>query len=803
MNVYLSNLSGFSIKNAVFKLKLAIVLIVVSTYSFAQTGAVKGKVTTSDGKPAEFVNVGIIGTKMCTSTNKEGNYSIDNIQPGTYSLQVSLIGLEKVIQTLVVIADQTNVVDFSLIENSRQLQEVVVSVTKSNNEKPVNIGKINIKPLDLPQSIAFIDKETMEQQQTLRMSDALKNFNGVYLMGTSGGYQEEIAGRGFAFGSNNTFKNGVRFNNLAMPEMSALERIEVMKGSSAILFGNVAAGGVINLITKKPDFKKGGEITMQTGSYDFYKPSIDVYGAIDKNNRIAYRMNTTYEKSRSFRDLVNAERIYINPSFLIKLGKKTDFLIEGDYLKDNRTADFGVGAINYKLIDIPRNQFLGVAWSYIKTEQKSITSTITHHLNENWEIRSVTSYQQFNNDLFANQRPNGNSQFIRANGNWIRGLQRTKIDEEYSITQLDLTGRFNTWAIKHNLLFGADADQYYTNTYAYNAVNTYDSINVFDLGKYKQRNDIPDLTVKTTTSSPIKRAGVYVQDLIEITKQIKVLAGARFSYLETFSTVYTYSTKAVVETRQFDNAITPRFGLVYQPLKTMALFASYSNSFIPNKGVDIDNKALVPSFVNQYEVGIKNDLFKGLLSANLTVYQIINSNLVQTTLVNGNTNSNIKELAGEVTSKGLELDIMSKPYKGISVIAGYSYNDTRYTKSNTYIVGSKLLYNPANTANTSVYYSFSNSKILNGFNVGIGMLYIGDRVAGRSTRVTVLNDTYKPFALPNYSLLDASIGYAKNNISVRFKISNILNELSYNVHDDNSVNPIAPRQLAATFSYKF
>lgn len=785
------------------RLMTFLILLLTFNISFSQNGSVKGRITSSEGQPAEFVNVGLLGTDKSALTNANGEFQIQEIQPGKYTLKVSTIGLESKTSEVIIIANETAVINFSLNETTQQLKEIVVFAAKSNNERPVKIGKIAIKPIDLPQSTAIIDKEILDQQQTLKISDALKNFNGVYLMGTSGGYQEEIAGRGFAFGSSNTFKNGIRFNNLAMPEMSALERIEVMKGSSAILFGNVAAGGVINLVTKKPDFNKGGEIKFNAGSYDFYKPSIDVFGTIDKGNHVAYRMNMVYEKARSFRDIVNSERIYFNPSFLIKAGKKTDILIEGDYLKDNRTADFGVGAINYSLIDIPRSQFLGVSWSYIKTEQKSITSTITHHLNKNWQISNVTSYQQFNNDLFANQRPNGNSQFIRTNGNWVRGLQRTKINEEYSITQLDLTGKFNTWSIKHNLLFGADADQYYTNTGAYNAVNKYDSINVFDLGKYKQRNDIPDLTVKTRTSSPVKRTGIYVQDLIEITKQIKVLAGVRYSYLETFSDVYTYSSQTSVKTKQFDNAVTPRFGLVYQPVKTMAIFASYSNSFIPNKGVDINDKALAPSFVNQYEAGIKNDLFKGLLSANLTVYQIVNSNLAQTSLANGNTNTNIKELAGEVTSKGVELDIMSKPYRGISFIAGYSYNDTRYTKSNTYIVGSRLLYNPANTANASVYYFFNEETKLSGFSLGVGVLYIGDRIAGRSTRVTVPNDSFKPMSLPDYNLLDASMGYAKNGISIRVKISNILDVLSYNVHDDNSVNPIAPRQITGTIGFRF
>lgn len=683
------------------------------------------------------------------------------------------------------------------------LNEVEIFTPKTKNEEPVTIGKLAIKPIDLPQAVASIDRTILDQQQTTRMSDALKNFNGVYIMGSTGGYQEEIAGRGFAFSSSNTFKNGIRFNNSAMPEMSALERIEVMKGSAAILFGNVAAGGVLNLVTKKPKAGQGGEVTFQTGSFDFYKPSIDVYGSVDKNSRIQYRMNTTYEKARSFREVVNGERFYINPSFRFLLTKKTQLLVEGDYLKDNRTADFGVGAINYELSNVPRERFIGVDWSYIKTEQKGISATLTHNLTKNWKITSVTAYQTFSNDLFANQRPNGNSQFIRADGRWLRGLQRTRIEEEYGITQLDLTGKFNTWILKHNLLFGADADQYFTDNDAYNALNVYDTINVFDPGKYKERKDIPDLAKKTTTNSPNRRFGVYVQDLIEITKYVKLLAGVRFSYIETDSRVYTHSNGTAVNTYLFDDAITPRFGLVVQPKENLSLFASYANSFTPNTGVDINNKPLEPSFIDQYEAGFKSDLFKGSLSANITAYQIVNSNLAQISLENGNTNSNIKELAGEVTSKGVEVDITAKPIKGLNIIAGYSFNETKYTESNTYIVGSFLRYNPNHTANLSMYYTYEKPNKLNGINGGFSILYFGDRYAGRSTRVQVVNDTYKIFKLPAYLQLDASLGYALDKFSIRFKVSNILDELSYNVHDDNSVNPIAPRTFTTTVGFKF
>jgi iron complex outermembrane recepter protein len=624
----------------------------------------------------------------------------------------------------------------------------------------------------------------------------------VYIMGTTGGYQEEIAGRGYAFSSSNTFKNGVRYNNGIIQELSALEKVEFLKGSGAILFGNVAAGGVLNLITKKPKFENGGSISMRLGSFGFYKPSIDVYGAVNNSQNVAYRINTSYEKANSFRENVSSERFYINPSFLVKLSKKTTILLEGDYLKDERTPDFGTGAVNYVIADVPRERFLGVAWSKYKAEQKSATLTLTHRFNDNWILRGTTSLQTYETSLFSEIRPNRNNNFVQTDGKWIRGLAKSAVKDQYYAHQLDLTGNFKTGFLKHQFLFGADADQYNTQTTAFAPLLKYDSINIFNPSLYKSRNDIPDLAATTMTYAPISRFGVYVQDLLSLGTKVKLLLGLRYSYQQTISDVKTYATNKNVVTTAFDGAFSPRIGLVYQPLKNTSFFASYANSFTLNSGTDFTGKALPPSLIDQYEVGVKNEFFNGLLSANMTLYQIVNSNLAQTDLTNGNSNTNIKELAGEVTSKGLEIDFVAKPRTDLSIVVGYSFNDMRYTKSNIYIVGSRLVYNPHHTANASVFYAFQDN-ILRGVQVGFTSLFVGNRFAGRSTRLTVANDSYKLMPVPDYYQFDASVGYTVKNISFRLKIGNLLNKLSYNVHDDNSVNPIAPRNFAATLGYKF
>lgn len=511
--------------------------------------------------------------------------------------------------------------------SSKNLGEVTIKGNKGHNRTPVSIGKIAISPMDLPQSLTIIDGELLKRQQAVDMSDVLRNVNGVYIMGNTGGVQQEIAGRGFAFSNSNTFKNGVRYNNSIKPEISSLEQAEVLKGTSAILFGNVAPGGVLNLVTKKPKFEKGGEVAMNIGSYDFYKPTFDIYGGIGESKSVAYRVNSSYEKARSFRDNVGSERFYVNPSLLVKAGNKVDVLLEGDYLKDNRTLDYGTCAINYELADIPRNTFLGATWSYNKTEQMSGTATTTWHINKNWDLRNTSGVQNYNNELFGTTRPNASGNMVAADGKWIRGVQRTAVAEEYSVSQLDLTGKFNTGSIKHNLLAGVDADRYFTQTYAYSAIAKYDSVNVLDMEKYTQRTDVPATKLNTTTTAPINRAGVYIQDLISFTDKIKLLAGARYSYQQTESVVFYNQSKSkldnksdsVTKTINMDGAITPRFGLVYQPINTMSLFASYAQSFVLNTGVDVNNNALPPSITDQYEAGWKNELLHGLASANLPI----------------------------------------------------------------------------------------------------------------------------------------------------------------------------------------
>ena len=775
-------------------------------------GSVTGNITTTDHKPAAYVSVVLKGTNKYSITDENGNFTLKNIKEGVYTLEISMVGLTALEKPVEIKKDQETIITIALEEDAQQLAAVTIVARRTLNDKPVSIGKISIDPMDLPQSIATISQTTIKNQQALRLSDIVKNVNGVYLTTTRGSVQENFAARGYAFSGTNLFKDGFRINSGVMPEVSSLEKIEILKGSAAILYGQVAPGGILNMVTKQPKFQFGGEVSMLAGSNDLYKPSFDIYGPVGSS--IAYRVNGTFETANSFRDVVHYKRYYINPSLLFKLGQRTQLLVEGDYLKHNFTPDFGIGTVdNTKIPDLPRSKFLGTDWQYNTTQQTTTTVSLKHQFNSTWILDASTSYQLYKRDYYSTERIQA-----AANGDWIRPLGKINAQENFYAAQVNLTGKLRTRSIQHTLLAGVDGDRSFAinNDFSFPAVaglpaGSYDQINVYDPKKFVARTDIPDATNIRRREAPINRFGVYAQDLIKLSSKFNLLAGVRWSYVQTVgidSTNFVTGAKTKGTTRN-DNAFSPRFGLVYKAAESTSLFASYASSFSVNTGTDIYGSSLPPSIIDQYEVGIKNDFFKGMVSVNLTLYHIVNNNLAQTALFdkdgNQNSNTSIKVLSGQTKSDGVELDVAAQPIAGLSVLAGYSYNNARYTKTDTtkggFIEGEKLVNNPSNTANASIFYIFHKGS-LRGFKFGATVLYIGDRLGGNNNTVGQTQTYSRLIPVDGYTVIDVSAGYTYKKISVMAKLSNITNTLNYYVHENYSINPLSPRQFVATVSYK-
>lgn len=764
---------------------------------------ISGKINTSDGSAAEGVHIELKELKTIIKSDAAGAFSFTGLKDGVYHIISSFVGLQTKEQTISVRDNQTVNINITLAENASELEEVVINSKKTINNQVISVGKAPIDPMDLPQSITVVNQGIMKDQQVQRLSDVIRNVNGVYLAGTRAGTQETFYARGYNFSSSNMFKNGSRINTGIFPEMSSLEKVEVLKGSAAILYGNVAPGGIINMVTKQPKFHFGGEVSMRSGSYGLVKPSVDVYGPLSKN--IAYRINGTYEKADSYRKGVASERFYINPSVLFKLSSRTSLLVQGDYLSHNFTPDFGIGSIADTIIpDVPRSRFMGTGWQYNNTDQATASATLKHALTKNWNVITNLSYQNYKRDYYGVERIQA-----KTNGDWARPLGKINSQEDYMIANVDVTGKLTTGKIQHTILAGVDADRYYTTAFTYDiAGKTYDTFNILNPSKFVQRTDIPAATALTKTQTPVNRVGAYVQDLVSISSKIKFLAGIRWSMQQSEAVTTKYLVKDSVgkgKSAKVD-AFSPRLGLVYRPVKNLSVFASYSNSFTVNSGTDVNGAALPPSIIDQYEAGVKNELFNGRVSANLTVYKIINNNLAQTApfLADGvtpNNNTALKELAGQTTSNGVELDISAQPVTGLNIMAGYSYNDMRYTKTKkakgNYIEGDRLVNTPSNTANASAFYTLQKGT-LQGLKLGVSAIYIGKRIAGWNNTQGQAQNYNRMIHVDGYTSLDCSAGYSFRKISLLAKVSNIFNEFNYYVHENYSVNPIAPRMFTGT-----
>lgn len=705
----------------------------------------------------------------------------------------------------------------------QQIEDVNLHRSGNPNKAKALSTKSNLTVMETPQPIAIVTHEIIEQQQSKQLSEVLQNVNGIYITSSRGNSQDSFGGRGFSLGNDNIFKNGSRVNSGVFPEVSGLERVEVLKGANAMLYGNTAAGGIINMITKKPRFNHGGSIGFSAGSWNSYKPTVDFYGPL--SDRIAFRVNGTYENAESFRDVVESEKYYFNPSFLFNLGEKSQLIIEADYLKNDFVPDFGIGAItnkdlSYSLNDkVERNVFFGTDWQYQNIEQASTNVTFNHQLNTNWTLNAVASYQNFTKDYFSSERVQwGYANNAATRLSWSRPFNKTYNEQNYGSAQVNINGEFNTGKINHKILFGADADYSQADSYTYTLATTANVLYLDDPSTWGNVA-MPMSTDKDKTRANTRRIGAYAQDFISLSQQIKVIAGLRWSYIENMPSIKSdYSKNGeksfVANSATSDQAISPKVGFVYMPTENLSVFGTYTNSFAANTGRTVFDESLNPTTIDQYEVGAKKNFWNNAVAVNLSLYQIVYQDYYQTAQfqidgVTANSDTSIKEFSGKMRSRGVELDITGNPTKNLSIIGGISYNNSVYLDTpelTGYVEKQRLVRTPATTANASVFYKFTEK--LNGLKVGAGAYYVGERLAGWNDTKTGNNSLIirkgvsRTFAVEDYVTVNATVGYDWKKFSIQGKIGNIFDVMNYNVHENYSVNPITPRNYYVTLTYK-
>jgi len=279
---------------------------------------------------------------------------------------------------------------------------------------------------------------------------------------------------------------------------------------------------------------------MQIGSFQQIKPILDVYGPISKKS--AFRIVGTYENANSYRDLIKTIRRYINPSWLYKISEKTNLIFQLDYLNAHLTPDMGIGVLDSGRVfntSIPRNRYQGVAWAYNDVIQASLSATLKHAFNERLSLNTSVSTQNSDVDSYGT----GNLNTANKYGVVARTLSKAHSLETTQSAQINLEGKFNIHHFDNHFLLGTDLTSIKTNTDAFNIISpngsilkTYDTINFLQPDQFVQKTYIPGSFKTNTILAPSLRAGIYVQDLISLTKLFKLFVGMRYSYQATVQT---------------------------------------------------------------------------------------------------------------------------------------------------------------------------------------------------------------------------------------------------------------------------
>lgn len=310
--------------------------------------------------------------------------------------------------------------------------------------------------LNTPAAIQVIPRQVLEDQQVTDLGEALRNVSGVAVNSTEGrGFQVSLRG----FEGTSIFRDGFRLYSpndngdaagQGFPEITNIERIEVLRGPASILFGQTEPGGAVNIVSKRPLDNPFYEVTLQTDSRGQVRPQVDMSGPLTEDNRLLYRLNALYQREDSFRDFKReADRFFVAPSLTWKLGDRTDLNVQLEYLNDQRPLDSGLVALGREIADIPRDRILGEPDDTIDSEFVSVGYDLEHRVSDSWTIRNAFRYLTKADDISATLSFPFIGELNEATGNLNRVFAEQTVSNETLALQTSAVGKFATGSIDH------------------------------------------------------------------------------------------------------------------------------------------------------------------------------------------------------------------------------------------------------------------------------------------------------------------------------------------------------------------
>jgi iron complex outermembrane receptor protein len=741
-------------------------------------GKISGIVRTADGAPASFVSVSVRETGQKTVTSEDGLFTLFGLPAGSYTLTFTATGfnaLEKVVQLQ---KEESLSVDVSLTQSARELSQVVVTGQKRRTS---TVTKTNIPLLDIPLSIQVIDQQIIRQQAAFDLKDIVRNVSGVNQTGSYNGGYQFFNSRGFDMNNWTNFRrNGTLLWNMGNHYADFYESVEFLKGPAAILYGDVAPGGIINFVTKKPLSYNYGRIDLRLGQYGLFRPAIDISGPLDAKGKLLYRLNTSYERSGSFRNVVENETVMMAPALTWNISPRATWNVELNYKKDDRVGDPGLVSPDGTFEGLRRlseKTFLGEREATYSYRNTAFFSNFRYYLSKQWYLQQTTSIMQTLRtplNIYVNNDAD-------ADGNVTRYQYFFRQRFDTRTAMVDAVGEVATGPVRHKLLAGVDFVNDRIRGGGFLQDDIQGSINLFNPQQGTASLKALPL-VWDNSASFTNRLGLYVQDQLSfLDNKVHVLLGLRYNRYVSGTRYDNEGDKPADYAEVVEAPLVPRFGIVYKPLQQVSVYGSYAESFEVNGFDWIDPKKQVPPTAGrQYEAGIKADLAQKRLGLTLSVFQIEKRNAynwgVSATEPTFNYISWTPQDGGWYTyqaglhrSRGIELDINGKVGENLNILATGSYIRAEVVDDIVYPRGNWLSNQPRTMF--SIWGAYRFSRVLKGLSLGYGLFYKGAFFAD----FTNVAEGRVP---ANYTM-DAAIGYTLGQWSAQLNVSNFTNRISY------------------------
>jgi iron complex outermembrane receptor protein len=608
---------------------------------------------------------------------------------------------------------------------------------------------------EIPQSIAEIDAKTLEQNGIQRLTDALDLNASVVRQNTLGGLWDSFAIRGFAGDENmpsgylvNGFSGGRGFGG--QRDAAGIERVEVLKGPAAALIGRGEPGGTVNLVTKQAELGRTfGSASIQYGSWDRVRGEVDVNVAL--TGGLTARLIGYGEDGNTFRDHVHQMRWGFLPSIGLALGPDTRLTYDFEKTRVEVPFDRGIVVLGGNFDTVPRSRFLGEPGDGDTVARAAGHQLrLQHEFSDRWSLLVGGSIRDTLLTGFSSDAETlASRQALYSDGRSLSRQRRSRrYDANHKVIRTELAGEFETGALRHRLLIGADHDEFtYVNFFTRYRPPTLASNpteqrgNVIDiLDPVYGRFPLPTTAVITDRTDRQRATGAYVQDQITITERLQVRIGGRYDRV----TLETDNRLSGVDSRRKRSRFSPQAGVVYRLSDPLTVYAAYGQGFRANVGTDVNGVIFDPETAASMEAGLKLSLLGGALNGTLAAFQLTKANVLAT-----DPNSPGYSLAiGKARSRGIEFDLNGRLPGRIDVLVSYAYVDAEARSSMLdpnysfqISPGDPLINIPRHNLNLQAAKGFAIGE--REAQIGAGMQHVGKRSG----------ETGTDFMLPSHTLV--------------------------------------------------